>query len=509
MNRGRFGIVVVLVVALLASAAARQLGERQRHATQIMGQSSASSTGSSLSGMNSFALALLLGGLRGPLVMILWSNSETQKMEKNLEGLDTQIEWIRLLQPEFDTVHIFQIWNKAYNVSVQMASLANKYLTILDALEYAHNIDHDRPDNINTMVAIGQVYGDKLGQSTEKTYYREQVRKQTLPHAMKQKLSRNDPGWRRLELDPMLDDKGNILPSLVAPRGQKLSDNEDTYDGSELQYLARYAPFHDGIDPSALGYNYFKRAQALQTLSKQKHAQLSDSVIDSRPALSLKQWSEAEAEASRRMEFAAMGLVAPKEIADLELPTASLVKLDTVAKNPAELQHAIANYRLTAKLCKDAVAEYERHIRKYRDSLSTYQSHIDAIKPMGELATADADYLQATISTGEQRDQLIKSARANYEAAMDGFTIVVLKYYVDPELVTKARLFNYDPRQIEFTTPAQRAEMLQRIQSVLTQVQGRRDDNLEDRQEYERFISRSKARLNNLPAAPSSTRPSV
>ena len=32
------------------------------------------------------ALALLLGGLRGPLVMLLWSNSESQKMDKNLEA---------------------------------------------------------------------------------------------------------------------------------------------------------------------------------------------------------------------------------------------------------------------------------------------------------------------------------------------------------------------------------------------------------------------------------------
>ena len=39
--------------------------------------------------MNSFALALLLGGLRGPLVMFLWTSSETQKTERNLEDFDT------------------------------------------------------------------------------------------------------------------------------------------------------------------------------------------------------------------------------------------------------------------------------------------------------------------------------------------------------------------------------------------------------------------------------------
>ena len=67
--------------------------------------------------MPSFATALLLGGLRGPLVMFLWPNSETSKREHHLEDVDTEIEWIRLLQPEFDTVHLFQIWNKAYATS--------------------------------------------------------------------------------------------------------------------------------------------------------------------------------------------------------------------------------------------------------------------------------------------------------------------------------------------------------------------------------------------------------
>ena len=62
--------------------------------------------------MNSYALALMLGGLRGPLVMMLWTSSETQKQDKNLEDFDTKVELIRLLQPEFDSVHIFQVWNK-------------------------------------------------------------------------------------------------------------------------------------------------------------------------------------------------------------------------------------------------------------------------------------------------------------------------------------------------------------------------------------------------------------
>src|SRR5437763_3654913 len=175
----RIATVLVLIIAIVGSGATRRWAEAVRGEPIV----AASSSGRSLSGMNSYALALLLGGLRGPLVMFLWSSSETQKTENNLEDFDSKVEWIRLLQPEFDTVHIFQIWNKAYNISVKMTNLANKYATILDALDYAQRTDAEKPNDINIVSAIGaQIYFDKLGNSSEKYYYRKRVRAETIPH---------------------------------------------------------------------------------------------------------------------------------------------------------------------------------------------------------------------------------------------------------------------------------------------------------------------------------------
>ena len=34
--------------------------------------------------------------VRGPLVMVLWSKVENQKIDRDLEDVDTMIEWIRL-----------------------------------------------------------------------------------------------------------------------------------------------------------------------------------------------------------------------------------------------------------------------------------------------------------------------------------------------------------------------------------------------------------------------------
>src|SRR3954453_13041999 len=155
---GRAAIGVVLIAALLCSAVLQQVAFSYRNAAVNRNRPKGAPPPSRVSNLDSFSLALLLGGLRGPLVMFLWTNSENQKTERDLESFDTQVELIRLLQPEFDSVHLFQMWNKAYNVSVQYASLANKYASVLDALQYGHRIDRSNPNNINILNAIGGLY---------------------------------------------------------------------------------------------------------------------------------------------------------------------------------------------------------------------------------------------------------------------------------------------------------------------------------------------------------------
>lgn len=195
MKRSRLAVVILLVAALLATAVARHLavGKRRTLVTKVAGGDS-----QSLSRLSSFSLALLLGGLRGPLAMILWTSSEAQKSEKNLEDIDTKIELIRMLQAEFDSVHLFQIWNKGYNLSVQMANLPNKYATILDAIEYGRAAERERRDNINLLFAIGDLMFSKLGEAQEKNYYRTRVRDESLPTEPTVKIV--FPSARRAEL---------------------------------------------------------------------------------------------------------------------------------------------------------------------------------------------------------------------------------------------------------------------------------------------------------------------
>jgi hypothetical protein len=87
MRGGRVAIILVLLVSLVFSGITRDLARSRRGKTS---NDPSTGTTANLSSMNSFALALLLGGLRGPLVMMLWSSSEGQKVDKNLEDFDTK-----------------------------------------------------------------------------------------------------------------------------------------------------------------------------------------------------------------------------------------------------------------------------------------------------------------------------------------------------------------------------------------------------------------------------------
>ncbi|MDQ3441089.1 MAG: hypothetical protein M3478_12150 [Planctomycetota bacterium] len=478
-TKGRVTIVAVMVIALVAAGFTRHVAESQRGAPAA----GTTQTGANLSNMNSFALALLLGGLRGPLVMILWTSSEAQKSEKKLDDFDTKVEWIRMLQPEFDTVHIFQIWNKAYNISVQMASNANKYITILDAIEYAESVDRERPNNINILYQIGSVYFDKLGGASEKQYYRKRVRDETQARAVEAKVNRADPGWRPLKMDPLLDEKGMILPEYA----------------KELVHLTPFQPYPYGITPQALGYNYFKRAQLLQDAG-QRHAQIADLVIDSRPGLSLRMWSEEELERGRRIELAAFGKEVPTERFDMEMPTADVGLATTPAASA--VREGLYSYDLAAKLAANAIKDYERHLLKHAINRSTYEFHLAHIKLLEALAAGDRDYLAAQLATGPERDRFAASAAEHYRKSLQAAEYMLVRYHIDDQFVPvlfppgTSRL-NMPPDKVP---PQIYRQILMRNQQLLAQAPN--DMHAEDRVEYERYADRSMMRLQQIEKKP-------
>jgi hypothetical protein len=497
MRTGRIGIVFVMVAAIVLAGLARNWAQGLRAGPNdaISGDAGQSS----LANMNSFSLALLLGGLRGPLVMFLWTSSENLKNEKNLEDFDTYVEWIRLLQPEFDTVHIFQVWNKAYNISVQMASMPNKYSTILDALDYAHRVEAERPNNISMLYQIGSIYGDKLGGSNEKAYYKKRVRDESRPHASRQKLAQSDPGWRRLELDSMLDDKGNILPDLLKPKYDRpagLAPDKEFLDGSALQYLKDYQPFKYGLSALALGYNYQKRAQVLQDVSQQVHANLSPMVLDSRPGLALKAWSEDEWERGRRLEMKALNAAVPEERRDMEMPTAN-VALDTPLTDAKALEEAIDAYDVGARVADDAMPEYERHLKNYTGNLQNYQSHMDGLKAQAPLMRGDRDYLKAMLTKpGPERQKLLADAKQQYQLAIDHNLYIILRWYMMDEDAKALLPAGVGRTELTKVPASEYPAIYDKLMKLIASRPY--DPDKDDRSDYQRYVERAQARLKRI-----------
>jgi hypothetical protein len=572
MTFGRPFIVTLLIASLALAGAGRRWASDLRRA--IAGDAGQAQSTESLANMNSYALALLLGGLRGPLVMFLWSTSESQKAEHNLEDFDTKVEWIRLLQPEFDTVHLFQIWNKAYNISVQMSNLANKYSTILDALDYADSVDRQRPDDINIIYAIASTYGDKLGGSHEADYYIKRVRQETRAYRQLTRVTLadsrldallaaahlagtdepsvqtdetmhtasvtldtsvaqavrprftgpditytelpkprpNEQGLRRDRLDPMLDEAGNVLPKLLVPthsRPPGLGADELWYDGSKLQFLLPYEPFPYGIPPQAIGYNYYLRARALQTVQHQEHIQTSEFVIDSRPALGLELWAAEEAMEGRRAELRLFGMddSGAREDIQLRAPGAGGTVPASASDNqpdPAAGPRALYHYALASRLYGDASRELAAHIRRFPRSQDTFASHIDDCAGFERLYAADHDFLDGVLHP-ENRDTAWTSAADQYNRSREAFELDVLRYYTEDQLA--AMSFPKNPvtgtRYTRETIGQIPADQLDAAMAAVTAASDayfrtHYDQYTDDRHDYLSYMARCNARLTTM-----------
>jgi len=501
MKQGKALLVALLIIALLASAQTQVLVQRRQEKLHTAGDAGSGAT--SLARMDSYALALLLGGLRGPLVMFLWTQSEQQKSSRQLEGVETQIEWIRLLQPEFDTVHLFQIWNKAYNLSVQMAALPNKYATILDAIEYGRSVNFERPDNVNILSAIGQLYSDKLGTSQEKDYYRRRVREDSLYSPARAKAGVS--GTRRLSMPVLLDEQHNLLPrythpTMTPPLSREIPTPE-SYNGADLQFLEAYQPFPYGVSTHALGYNYYKRSQVLQDLTRQRHIQMSDMVVDTRPALSLQTWGAEEWERGRRAEITAAGGRASGERLKLEAVTAAIpvgASAFAAGASPATdaaYAEAVYSYRRTIQLYADAAAEFIRHINnpQYAQDSQRYQWQLNQMAAFRQFIQADLSWLEAQRQSGEQRKSSLASAADSYRKAIRSFKLMHLRYYVQD---------NFRPIIFPPGTTQANVDRLSEVQidsalRQLAQLNAKQGGDMyaEDVSEYDSYINRAEKRL--------------
>ena len=507
MRRGsRWPVVLVMIVALVSCGLCGTWATdwKQEHGGR---QADAAAAHGALGGMNSYSLALMLGGLRGPLVMVLWSKVENQKIDRDLEDVDTMIEWIRLLQPEFDTVHIFQIWNKAYNISALMVSTASKYTTILDAVDYARRVDAEKPGDLNILDQLARVFGEKLGGPNvqERGFYRKQFMEDTLTDANRHKAyPEDDATYRRMGVKffdnkngPLLTADNMIDPRLLADRIPRPAGPTEWNTGAELQYLKPYQPFPLGIPAVAMGFNYAKRAQVSMTVGGQKPLQLSDTVIDTYPAILLKQWAEFEQTRAVGYEGLAFGLPGDKTIPPLAAAERSMPNAPVVSRR--DLDDAIYGFGMAARTAEASLAEYRRHLAnpQFVNPYMSYTSTILDLEAQRALTAAEHAYLSSFVPGADQRALQLQAA-ALYREALTRDERIVLTYYVESPL--RARLLANGAVDLEKLPDAQLdALFLEYLKAVAALPPANReyDDN---RAEYGQFLGPAGLRVGQLDA---------
>ena len=280
------------------------------------------------------------------------------------------------------------------------------------------------------------------------------------------------------------------------------TDQAEVYDGSTLQFLKRYEPFPYGLWPRALGYNYLKRAQVLQSTTGQQHIQVSPMVVDSRPALCLRQWSEDEWN---------LGVAAESRLLDVKMPTGRFDALVAVGKadplklgaeqiksREADLTEAMDRYTLSLRLMSDGIADFKRHLSnpQYQMHIEMYAAHLDHLTGVSMLVQGDLDLLKSLHASPDERQQLFADARQQYTRAARAFRITCLRFYSDRRsfiglLPPDANLTIFD------TLSDEKLEELN--QAVIRAIDERGYDNYEgDVREYESYRTRALTRLKML-----------
>ena len=109
------------------------------------------------------AARLGLVGSRGVVITLLWYDAIEQQKRNDFHKLELRIKAVTTLQPHFITPWIFQSWNIAYNVSVEMQSLGDMYFYISRGIELLAEGERRNNRSPDMRYQIGFYYQNKFG----------------------------------------------------------------------------------------------------------------------------------------------------------------------------------------------------------------------------------------------------------------------------------------------------------------------------------------------------------
>lgn len=115
---------------------------------------------------------LLLTGSRGLAVCALWNNAIEKQKKHEWNELDLSVKSITKLQPHFMAPWLFQSWNIAYNVSVEMDRINDMYFYIARGITIIAEGDNLNRHNPDLRYWVAFYYQNKFGTSDKVTTLR-------------------------------------------------------------------------------------------------------------------------------------------------------------------------------------------------------------------------------------------------------------------------------------------------------------------------------------------------
>jgi hypothetical protein len=146
------------------------------------------------------AVQLLLTGSRGLAICALWNNAIEKQRKQEWNELDISVDSITKLQPHFTAPWLFQSWNLAYNVSVEMDRLNDMYFYIARGVSIIAKGESLNRNNPDLRWNIGFYYQNKFGVSDRVTTLRCLYQLSCIPEADRDpEQLRNSDGTVNLE----------------------------------------------------------------------------------------------------------------------------------------------------------------------------------------------------------------------------------------------------------------------------------------------------------------------
>jgi hypothetical protein len=120
----------------------------------------------------------VLGGFRGIFIDLLWLRAMEQKEEGNFYEMVQIYDWITNLQPNYSHVWKFIAWDLAYNVSVEINNLEDRWFWVNRGIKYLRNkgIPYNKYDG-ELYAELSWIFHHKIGGSLDYAhrFYRKEL----------------------------------------------------------------------------------------------------------------------------------------------------------------------------------------------------------------------------------------------------------------------------------------------------------------------------------------------